>query len=102
MPAVRAASLRGAGTDVCCCRPGDAILGLACLATLAGLRAMKSRLPPAARTEPLATRASYLIVWTCATGALASVPCLPLAASPAASASSGAGQGQLKAAGAQA
>uniref|UniRef100_A0A8B9EET3 Solute carrier family 26 member 11 n=1 Tax=Anser cygnoides TaxID=8845 RepID=A0A8B9EET3_ANSCY len=48
-------------------RPGDAILGLACLATLAGLRAMKSRLPPAARTEPLATRASYLIVWTCAT-----------------------------------
>ncbi|XP_035424608.1 sodium-independent sulfate anion transporter isoform X3 [Cygnus atratus] len=48
-------------------RPGDAILGLVCLATLAGLRAMKSRLPPAAHTEPLATRASYLIVWTCAT-----------------------------------
>ncbi|XP_066836394.1 sodium-independent sulfate anion transporter isoform X2 [Anser cygnoides] len=48
-------------------RPGDAILGLACLATLAGLRAMKSCMPPAARTEPLATRASYLIVWTCAT-----------------------------------
>ncbi|XP_035198363.1 sodium-independent sulfate anion transporter isoform X2 [Oxyura jamaicensis] len=48
-------------------RPGDAILGLACLAALAGLRVMKSRLPPAARTEPLATRASYLIVWTCAT-----------------------------------
>lgn len=51
---------------------------------------MKSRLPPASHMEPLATRASYLIVWTCATGALASVPCLPLAASPAASASSGA------------
>lgn len=52
---------------------------------------MKSRLPPASHMEPLATRASYLIVWTCGTGALASVPCLPLAASPAASASSGAG-----------
>ncbi|XP_038021409.2 sodium-independent sulfate anion transporter isoform X3 [Anas platyrhynchos] len=48
-------------------RPGDAILGLVCLAALAGLRAMKSRLPPASHTEPLATRASYLIVWTCAT-----------------------------------
>lgn len=53
---------------------------------------MKSRLPPASHMEPLATRASYLIVWTCATGALASVPCLPLAASPVASASSGAGE----------
>lgn len=53
---------------------------------------MKSHLPPASPTEPLATRASYLIVWTCATGALASVPCLPWAASPAASASSGAGE----------
>ncbi|KAM9177712.1 sodium-independent sulfate anion transporter isoform 4-T4 [Mergus octosetaceus] len=48
-------------------RPGDAILGLVCLAALAGLRAMKSRLPPTSHTEPLATRASYLIVWTCAT-----------------------------------
>ncbi|XP_040386509.1 sodium-independent sulfate anion transporter isoform X2 [Cygnus olor] len=48
-------------------RPGDAILGLVCLAMLAGLRAMKSRLPPTAHMEPLATRASYLIVWTCAT-----------------------------------
>uniref|UniRef100_A0A493TWF4 Solute carrier family 26 member 11 n=1 Tax=Anas platyrhynchos platyrhynchos TaxID=8840 RepID=A0A493TWF4_ANAPP len=48
-------------------RPGDAILGLTCLAALAGLRAMKSRLPPTSHTEPLATRASYLIVWTCAT-----------------------------------
>ncbi|XP_032055537.1 sodium-independent sulfate anion transporter isoform X3 [Aythya fuligula] len=48
-------------------RPGDAILGLVCLAALAGLREMKSRLPPASHTEPLATRASYLIVWTCAT-----------------------------------
>ncbi|NXI60909.1 S2611 protein, partial [Anseranas semipalmata] len=48
-------------------RAGDAVLGLACLAALAGLRAMRSRLPPPARTEPLAARAGYLLVWTCAT-----------------------------------
>ncbi|XP_061866850.1 sodium-independent sulfate anion transporter isoform X2 [Colius striatus] len=48
-------------------RAGDAILGLACLAALLGLRAMKSRLRPAARAEPLAARISYLIVWTSAT-----------------------------------
>ncbi|NXF36586.1 S2611 protein, partial [Nyctibius bracteatus] len=48
-------------------RAGDAILGLACLAALAGLRAMKSRLPRAARAGPLAARVSYLIVWTSAT-----------------------------------
>ncbi|XP_075296767.1 sodium-independent sulfate anion transporter isoform X1 [Opisthocomus hoazin] len=48
-------------------RAGDAVLGLACLAALAGLRAMKSRLPRAARAEPLAARVSYLIVWTSAT-----------------------------------
>ncbi|KAM6377011.1 LOW QUALITY PROTEIN: sodium-independent sulfate anion transporter [Pluvialis apricaria] len=48
-------------------RAGDAVLGLACLAVLAGLRAMKSRLPRAARAEPLAARVSYLIVWTSAT-----------------------------------
>ena len=50
------------------------MLGVACLAALAGLRAMKSRLPRAACAEPLAARVSYLIVWTSATGALA-VPC---------------------------
>ncbi|XP_061866856.1 sodium-independent sulfate anion transporter isoform X7 [Colius striatus] len=50
-------------------RAGDAILGLACLAALLGLRAMKSRLRPAARAEPLAARISYLIVWTSATAA---------------------------------
>ncbi|XP_040979823.1 sodium-independent sulfate anion transporter isoform X3 [Aquila chrysaetos chrysaetos] len=55
-------------------RAGDAVLGLACLAALAGLRVMKSRLPRAAPAEPLAVRASYLIVWTSATGALA-IPC---------------------------
>ncbi|XP_009949043.1 PREDICTED: sodium-independent sulfate anion transporter, partial [Leptosomus discolor] len=48
-------------------RAGDAILGLACLAALAGLRVMKSRLPQAAHAEPLAARISYLIVWTSAT-----------------------------------
>uniref|UniRef100_A0A663EH64 Solute carrier family 26 member 11 n=1 Tax=Aquila chrysaetos chrysaetos TaxID=223781 RepID=A0A663EH64_AQUCH len=48
-------------------RAGDAVLGLACLAALAGLRVMKSRLPRAAPAEPLAVRASYLIVWTSAT-----------------------------------
>ncbi|XP_052664212.1 sodium-independent sulfate anion transporter isoform X3 [Harpia harpyja] len=48
-------------------RAGDAVLGLACLAALAGLRVMKSRLPRAAPAEPLAVRASYLVVWTSAT-----------------------------------
>uniref|UniRef100_A0A8C3KZF5 Solute carrier family 26 member 11 n=1 Tax=Chrysolophus pictus TaxID=9089 RepID=A0A8C3KZF5_CHRPC len=48
-------------------RVGDAILGLSCLAALAGLRAMKNRLHPAASTEPLATRASILLVRSCAT-----------------------------------
>ncbi|NXN97359.1 S2611 protein, partial [Rhinopomastus cyanomelas] len=48
-------------------RVGDALLGLACLAALVGLQAMKSRLPSVARGEPLATRISYLIVWTSAT-----------------------------------
>ncbi|NXX75612.1 S2611 protein, partial [Urocolius indicus] len=48
-------------------RAGDAILGLACLAALLGLRAMKNRLPRAACAEPLAARVSYLIVWTSAT-----------------------------------
>uniref|UniRef100_A0A8C9F2P9 Solute carrier family 26 member 11 n=1 Tax=Pavo cristatus TaxID=9049 RepID=A0A8C9F2P9_PAVCR len=48
-------------------RAGDAILGLSCLAALAGLQAMKSRLHPAASTEPLATRASVLLVRSCAT-----------------------------------
>ncbi|NXT89003.1 S2611 protein, partial [Anhinga rufa] len=48
-------------------RAGDAVLGLACLAALAGLQAMKSRLPRAAPVEPLAARVSYLIVWTTAT-----------------------------------
>ncbi|NXT18862.1 S2611 protein, partial [Syrrhaptes paradoxus] len=48
-------------------RAGDAVLGLACLAVLAGLRAMKSRLPRPSRAEPLAARLSYLIVWTSAT-----------------------------------
>uniref|UniRef100_A0A8D2NNI4 Solute carrier family 26 member 11 n=1 Tax=Zosterops lateralis melanops TaxID=1220523 RepID=A0A8D2NNI4_ZOSLA len=37
-------------------RPGDAVLGLSCLAALAGLRAMKSRLPRAGPAEPLAVR----------------------------------------------
>ncbi|NXT02914.1 S2611 protein, partial [Jacana jacana] len=48
-------------------RVGDAVLGLACLAVLAGLRAMKNRLPQASRAEPLAARVSYFIVWTSAT-----------------------------------
>ncbi|XP_053816402.1 sodium-independent sulfate anion transporter isoform X7 [Vidua chalybeata] len=48
-------------------RAGDAVLGLSCLATLAGLRAMKSHLPQAAPAEPLAVRISYLIVWISAT-----------------------------------
>ncbi|XP_042658267.1 sodium-independent sulfate anion transporter isoform X3 [Tyto alba] len=48
-------------------RAADAVLGLGCLAALAGLRAMKSRLPRAAPAEPLAARVSYLIVWTSAT-----------------------------------
>lgn len=38
---------------------------------------MKSRLPRAAHAEPLAARVSYLIIWTCTTGALAT-PCLLL------------------------
>lgn len=60
----------------CCspCRAGDAVLGLTCLAALAALRAMKSRLPQAAPAEPLPVRISYLIVWVSATG-LSAVPC---------------------------
>ncbi|NWI69360.1 S2611 protein, partial [Todus mexicanus] len=48
-------------------RVGDAILGLACLAALAGLRVMKSSLPRAACAESLAARVSYLIIWTSST-----------------------------------
>ncbi|KAL9833617.1 sodium-independent sulfate anion transporter isoform 5-T5 [Geothlypis trichas] len=48
-------------------RAGDAVLGLSCLAALAGLRAMRSRLPQAVPTAPLAVRISHLIVWICAT-----------------------------------
>ncbi|XP_030920521.1 sodium-independent sulfate anion transporter, partial [Geospiza fortis] len=48
-------------------RAGDAVLGLSCLAALAGLRAMKSHLPQAVPTAPLAVRISHLIVWICAT-----------------------------------
>ncbi|NXD31954.1 S2611 protein, partial [Spelaeornis formosus] len=48
-------------------RAGDAVLGLSCLAVLAGLRAMKSRVPRAAPTEPLAVRISCWIVWVCGT-----------------------------------
>ncbi|XP_010719732.1 sodium-independent sulfate anion transporter, partial [Meleagris gallopavo] len=48
-------------------RVGDAILGLSCLAALVGLRAMKSRLHPTASTEPLPTRASILLIQSCAT-----------------------------------
>ncbi|NWH41264.1 S2611 protein, partial [Chloropsis hardwickii] len=48
-------------------RAGDAVLGLTCLAALAGLRAMKSRLPQAAPAEPLAVRVSHRIVWISAT-----------------------------------
>lgn len=60
----------------CCasCRAGDAVLGLTCLAVLAGLRAMKSHLPQAAPAEPLAVRISHLIVWISATG-MSAVPC---------------------------
>lgn len=60
----------------CCasCRAGDAVLGLSCLAALAGLRAMRSRLPQAVPTAPLAVRISHLIVWICATG-VSAVPC---------------------------
>uniref|UniRef100_A0A8C3QUU1 Solute carrier family 26 member 11 n=1 Tax=Cyanoderma ruficeps TaxID=181631 RepID=A0A8C3QUU1_9PASS len=56
------------GWHCCACyRAGDAVLGLTCLAALAGLRAMKSHLPRAAPAEPLAVRISYLIVWISAT-----------------------------------
>ncbi|XP_041264998.1 sodium-independent sulfate anion transporter isoform X4 [Onychostruthus taczanowskii] len=55
-------------------RAGDAVLGLSCLAALAGLRAMKSHLPQAAPTEPLAVRISYLIVWISATAPNGTVP----------------------------
>ncbi|KAM9371459.1 sodium-independent sulfate anion transporter [Phaethornis superciliosus] len=48
-------------------RAGDAVLGLSCLAALAGLWAMKSHLPRAASADPVAARVSYLIVWTTAT-----------------------------------
>ncbi|XP_040438111.1 sodium-independent sulfate anion transporter isoform X1 [Falco naumanni] len=48
-------------------RAGDAVLGLACLAALAGLQVMKSHLPRVAHVEPLAARVSYLIVWTSTT-----------------------------------
>ncbi|XP_027547267.1 sodium-independent sulfate anion transporter isoform X2 [Neopelma chrysocephalum] len=48
-------------------RAGDAVLGLACLAALAALRAMKNRLPQAASAEPLAARISCRIVWISAT-----------------------------------
>ncbi|NXU52555.1 S2611 protein, partial [Turnix velox] len=48
-------------------RAGDAILGLACLAVLAGLQTMKSHFPRASREEPLAVRISSLIVCTVAT-----------------------------------
>ncbi|XP_077044213.1 sodium-independent sulfate anion transporter isoform X4 [Agelaius phoeniceus] len=48
-------------------RAGDAVLGLSCLAALAGLRAMKSHLAQAVPTAPLAVRISHLIVWICAT-----------------------------------
>eukprot|EP00076_Gallus_gallus_P031949 XP_024997487.1 sodium-independent sulfate anion transporter isoform X3 [Gallus gallus] len=61
------ASLRGSSPATSHCRAGDAILGLSCLAALAGLRAMKSRLHPTASTEPLAARASVLLVRSCAT-----------------------------------
>ncbi|XP_005056397.1 PREDICTED: sodium-independent sulfate anion transporter, partial [Ficedula albicollis] len=44
-------------------RAGDAVLGLSCLAALAGLRAMKSHLPRAGPAEALAVRISHLIVW---------------------------------------
>ncbi|XP_014742923.1 PREDICTED: sodium-independent sulfate anion transporter [Sturnus vulgaris] len=44
-------------------RAGDAVLGLTCLAALAGLRAMKSHVPRAGPAEALAVRISHLIVW---------------------------------------
>ncbi|XP_056361596.1 sodium-independent sulfate anion transporter isoform X1 [Oenanthe melanoleuca] len=44
-------------------RAGDAVLGLSCLAVLAGLRAMKSHLPRAGPAGALAVRISHLIVW---------------------------------------
>ncbi|NXM89485.1 S2611 protein, partial [Oenanthe oenanthe] len=44
-------------------RAGDAVLGLSCLAALAGLRAMKSHLPRAGPAGALAVRISHLIVW---------------------------------------
>ncbi|XP_031454792.1 sodium-independent sulfate anion transporter isoform X3 [Phasianus colchicus] len=59
--------LPASSPDTSHCRAGDAILGLSCLAALAGLRAMKNRLHPAASTEPLATRASIPLVRSCAT-----------------------------------
>ncbi|XP_064584681.1 sodium-independent sulfate anion transporter isoform X2 [Zonotrichia leucophrys gambelii] len=61
-------ALRRFGWHCCAsCRAGDAVLGLSCLAALAGLRAMKSHLPQAVPTAPLAVRISHLIVWICAT-----------------------------------
>ncbi|XP_008936734.1 PREDICTED: LOW QUALITY PROTEIN: sodium-independent sulfate anion transporter-like, partial [Merops nubicus] len=56
-------------------RVGDAILGLVCLATLAGLQVMKSHLPRVAPAEPLAARVTYLIVWTSTTARNALVVC---------------------------
>ncbi|KAI1232511.1 hypothetical protein IHE44_0006977, partial [Lamprotornis superbus] len=49
-------------------RAGDAVLGLTCLAALAGLRAMKSHVPRAGPAEALAVRISHLIVWISGTG----------------------------------
>ncbi|NWS82395.1 S2611 protein, partial [Toxostoma redivivum] len=48
-------------------RAGDAVLGLTCLAALAGLRAMRSHVPRAGPAEALAVRISHLIVWICGT-----------------------------------
>ncbi|NWY71973.1 S2611 protein, partial [Erithacus rubecula] len=48
-------------------RAGDAVLGLSCLAVLAGLRAMRSHLPQAGPAGALAVRISHLIVWVCGT-----------------------------------
>uniref|UniRef100_A0A8C3UIG1 Sodium-independent sulfate anion transporter n=1 Tax=Catharus ustulatus TaxID=91951 RepID=A0A8C3UIG1_CATUS len=44
-------------------RAGDAVLGLSCLAALAGLRAVRSQVPRAGPAESLAVRISHLIVW---------------------------------------
>ncbi|KAF4797458.1 Sodium-independent sulfate anion transporter [Turdus rufiventris] len=44
-------------------RAGDAVLGLTCLAALAGLRAMRSHVPRAGPAEAMAVRISHLIVW---------------------------------------